>query len=388
VILLPYRNFNDVLDGVLFGASCAATLLAAEALANSADLLHLGFRAPGNQGLWIARLLTLGVTMPVLAAGVGGATCGAFWLRFRAPERDRDAVGPLGSPLLAVPVAAGVLVGAALAELYLKQWWTLAVTALAAALGLLWLRRLIHLGLREEAAEREIGSLIECPSCHGPTPAHTFCGHCGGALHALPKARAAHADEAPRQARIGGGVKIAVFSALAGAAIGLAAIAIALSRPGSTTPACRPGVPCAAPPSSPVAAPHLVAGVFHSGTAWTSGRGVGLRYGSEWHLVREAANGLVLQVQAKSGLYVVVLVLVEPSTTTPADALQSQVDDQPDGFLGVQRDPLAPARVRPWCRRDVLGHGRPGAEPGREGRDRLRGGAAEHGHRRRRGDHQ
>jgi hypothetical protein len=92
------------------------------------------------------------------------------------------------------------------------------------------------------------------------------------------------------------------------------------------------------PPSSPVAAPHLVAGVFHSGTAWTSDRGIGLRYGSEWHLVRKAANGLVLQVQAKSGLYVVVLILVEPSTIAPADALQSQVDDQPDGFLGVQRD--------------------------------------------------
>ena len=108
LILLPYRKFNDVLDGVIFGACCAATLLAAEALANSADFLHLGFRAAGNQGLWIARLLTLGVTMPVLAAGVGGATCGAFWLRFRAPVRDRSAVGPLGSPLLAVPLAAAV----------------------------------------------------------------------------------------------------------------------------------------------------------------------------------------------------------------------------------------------------------------------------------------
>jgi hypothetical protein len=329
LILLPYRKFNDVLDGVIFGASCAATLLAAEALANSADFLHLGFRAAGNQGLWIARLLTLGVTMPVLAAGVGGATCGAFWLRFRAPARDRDAVGPLGSPFLAVPLAAGIFVGAAMAELYLKQWWTLAVTAAAAALGLLWLRRLIHLGLREEAAEREIGPPIECPSCHHETPAHTFCGNCGAALHALPKAG---------KTRIGGGVKIAVFTALAAAAIGIAAIVIALSRPGSTTPACQPGVPCAAPPSNPVAAPHLVAGSFHSGTAWASDRGVSLRYGSEWHLVKKSSNGLVLQVQAKSGLYVVALVLVQPSSTSPADALQNEVNSQPDGFLGVQHD--------------------------------------------------
>src|SRR4051812_29024215 len=42
--LLPYRKFNDVLDGVTFGACSAATLLAAEAITNSADFLHLGFR--------------------------------------------------------------------------------------------------------------------------------------------------------------------------------------------------------------------------------------------------------------------------------------------------------------------------------------------------------
>src|SRR4051794_9962260 len=186
--LLPYRKFNDVLDGVTFGACSAATLLAAEAITNSADFLHLGFRAAGERWLWIARLLTLGVTMPVLAAGAGGAACGAFWLRFRTPGRDRSALGLLGSPFVAVPLGGAALVGAAVAELYLQQWVVLLLTGALAAAALLWLRRLIELGLRQEAGERPIGAAIECPSCHVQTPAHTFCGNCGTALHALPKA--------------------------------------------------------------------------------------------------------------------------------------------------------------------------------------------------------
>jgi len=72
LVLLPYRKFDDVLDGVVFGASCASTLLAAEAIANSWSLLRLGFKVAGDESLWVARLLTLGVTMPVLAAGVAG----------------------------------------------------------------------------------------------------------------------------------------------------------------------------------------------------------------------------------------------------------------------------------------------------------------------------
>ena len=74
--------------------------LAAEAITNSADFLHLGFHPAGDHGLWIARLLTLGIALPVLAAGVAGSACGSFWLRFRAPARDRDALGPAR---LAVP---------------------------------------------------------------------------------------------------------------------------------------------------------------------------------------------------------------------------------------------------------------------------------------------
>jgi hypothetical protein len=55
--------------------------------------------------------------------------------------------------------------------------------------GLIWLRRVLHLGLVEESLEIEVGEEIICPNCRQPTPQHTFCINCGIALAALPKSR-------------------------------------------------------------------------------------------------------------------------------------------------------------------------------------------------------
>jgi hypothetical protein len=339
LFLLPYRKFDDCLDGVVFGATCASTLVAAEAIANSSSFLHLGLRAAGAQSLWIARLLTLGVTMPVLAAGVAGATCGAFWLRLRAPSRDRGALGVLGSPLVAVPTAAAALVGASVAELYLGNWSTLALTAVLSAAGLVWLRWTIQLGLRQESDEKPIEPPIECPSCGHETPLHTFCGHCGISLRALPKQGESHANRPPGGARLRPGVKLAVFGALGAAAVGIAAVAIALTRPSPPAPPCRPGVPCASPPLTPVALPHLTSATFRSGVPWRSDLGPGLRYPKDWDVVSSGQRALVVKGESDSGLFVVVSVFVVPSSRTPVQALNMQVAAERHGsFLGVDGD--------------------------------------------------
>ncbi|HEX4323200.1 MAG TPA: hypothetical protein VHZ77_01065 [Gaiellaceae bacterium] len=340
--LLPYRKFDDLLDGVTFGACCGATLVAAEAIANSASFLHLGFKPAGNEELWIARLLTLGVATPVLAAGAGAAVVGSFWLRFRAPVADRGALGLPGSPLASVPLAVGALVGAALAALYLGVWVTLAITAALGAAALVWLRRMIHVGLREESDSKPLGPPIDCPSCHHETPAHTFCGHCGIALRALPKDAGPHGEGAPRRARLGIGVKLAAFGALGSAAVAIAAIAIAVSRPAAPKPACEPGVPCGAPPPGiPVAAPHLVAGVFRSGSTWTSNLGVTLRYGDNWKVEQSGDRSLVIQSTSQGNVFVVVAVVVFPSSMTPAAAIQNRLSNLGDEFLGVEHDSSA-----------------------------------------------
>ncbi len=185
--LLPYRKFNDVLDGATFGAASAVAFVGAELLTHSADFLGAGVRPVGATVPWALRLLSLGIMVPILGACAIGAAAGALWLRYRAPVRDRNVLGPLGHPAFATPLAAGLIVGGALIQLYTDTWLELLLLALDALLALLWLRRMIHLGLLQEASELEIGPPVSCGNCGRQTPRHTFCAHCGVSLSAMPK---------------------------------------------------------------------------------------------------------------------------------------------------------------------------------------------------------
>jgi hypothetical protein len=333
LVLLPYRNFNDVLDGVTFGGSSAVTLVAAEAITNSSGFLGHGFRAAGQSSLWIARLLTLGVALPLLAAGVAGATCGCFWLQVRGRARDRRELRLLGSPFLVVPVAVGALVGSYLSAIYLGQWAALALTAGLAAVALLWLRFMIHVGLCEEAAEHPVGPPIECPNCHRQTPAHSFCGRCGVSLRALPKRGA-------RSARMGLKLKLAIFFAFSGGALGLAAVVILVTRPAQTKPPCQSGIPCAGPPQGiTVPAPNAIAAsVYEEGKGWTSDLGVTVHYPDNWQTVSSAKRSLVVKAEGGNGLFVAVGILVYPASMDAVSALADQVATERQDFLGLQRD--------------------------------------------------
>jgi RsiW-degrading membrane proteinase PrsW (M82 family) len=188
LILLPYRKFNETLDGAIFGAACGATFVGAQVLAQSTDLFSAGLRPAGQEYPRVVYLLEFAVAMPVIAAGTIGAAAGALWLRYRAPARDRNALGLLGHPSVAVPLAAGFMIAAAFILLYVSSRTVALVLLLVlAALALLWLRQVIHVGLLEEAAEIEIGPDITCANCGHTTPRHTFCINCGISLKALPK---------------------------------------------------------------------------------------------------------------------------------------------------------------------------------------------------------
>ena len=187
LVLLPYRRFDDVLDGASFGATSAAAFVGAQVIAQSVDLFSAGLSPAGDSLLWIARLLTHGVALPLVAAGAVGAMCGALWLRYRAPVRDRDRLGPLGIPLVALLAGAALFVASTLALLLLREIPALIAVSLLALVALVWLRMFIHLGLLQESMEIPIGDAIVCANCHHATLTHTFCGNCGVALRALPK---------------------------------------------------------------------------------------------------------------------------------------------------------------------------------------------------------
>jgi hypothetical protein len=150
-------------------------------------MLSAGLAPAGEALAWVVQLLSLAVLQPVIAAGAIGALGGTLWLRFRAPVADRHRLGLVGNPLFAVGAAAALLVAAGMARAALQPLPQAAVLLGLAVLALAWLRRQIHLGLLQEAAEREVGLPIGCPNCGGETPAHTFCGNCGVALVALPR---------------------------------------------------------------------------------------------------------------------------------------------------------------------------------------------------------
>ncbi len=187
LVLLPYRRFNDVLDGASFGATSAVAFVGAQVIAQSIDLFGAGLRPGGDSLLWIARLLTHGVAMPLVAAGAVGAICGALWLRYRAPVRDRARLGPFGRPLVALIAGAALYVAAVLSLLLLPEIAAMVAVGILALIALVWLRLVIHLGLLQASMEIPIGEAIVCTNCHHSTLTHTFCGNCGVALRALPK---------------------------------------------------------------------------------------------------------------------------------------------------------------------------------------------------------
>ena len=190
LFLMRDRRFNDVVDGATFGVASAVSFVGAQVIAGSLDLFAGGGLTPVGEALpWIVRILVVAVAQPVVAAGAIGSAVGAFWLRYRAPIRDRAALGAAGRPVVAVVLAAALLVASALATYLPGQLSGVAVQLALAAGALVWLRRALHLGLLEEAYEIEIGDVITCANCGKLTRRHTFCANCGISLHALPKGR-------------------------------------------------------------------------------------------------------------------------------------------------------------------------------------------------------
>ncbi len=191
LVLLPRPRFNDVLDGATFGAGSAAAFTGAEVLVHGIDTLRAGLRPPGEVAPWLVRLSEIAIALPVLSMSVIGAASAALWLRYRAPVRDRRALGPWGLPAVAVPLAAAMIVAGALVQLELPSGAALAVLAVLDVCGLIWLRRVVQVGLVEEALEIESAEQITCANCGHPTRRGNFCEHCGIAQLALPKERVA-----------------------------------------------------------------------------------------------------------------------------------------------------------------------------------------------------
>jgi hypothetical protein len=201
--LLRYRKFNDVLDGATFGAVSGAMFVGAQVIAQSIDLLTAGAQPGGDTWSWVLRILEHAIAIPLIAAGAAAGACGAFWLRYRAPVRDRAHLGLLGRPAWATFVACSYMVATSAALVLLRDLPRLLALAGLTIAALVWLRQLIHLGLRQEAVEAATSEAQECQDCRQSSPAGSFCVWCGVSLRALPKRAAGSTAETSPDSDVG-----------------------------------------------------------------------------------------------------------------------------------------------------------------------------------------
>jgi ribosomal protein L32 len=200
--MLRYPRYTTVLDGATFAAASASTFVGAQVIVQALSALGHGLRPPGAVLPWLVQLAIIAIALPLVTMSAMAAMAGAVWLKLRAPIRDRRALGRLGSLYVALPVGVVLMVLSAVVQITLASGVALAIVAALAALALMWLRQVIHVGLLEEALLIEDAPIITCANCGERTRRGTFCESCGIAVAALPGSRSS-VQASPRQSSSG-----------------------------------------------------------------------------------------------------------------------------------------------------------------------------------------
>jgi ribosomal protein L32 len=347
LVLLGRARFDEALDGASFAASTAATFAAAEAVVVGVGVLGGGLRPQGAAAPWVARLAGIAIATPVLSMSAMGAAGAALWLRYRAPVKDRDALGLLGRPPVAIAAAALLVTAGAIGETFMPAGVWLAWVVALDLVALVMLRRALHVGLLEEASEIEIGSPIRCTNCGAMTAAHTFCGNCGISLKALPKVTAPGAQGAARgefagrfaaepSGRRSGRRRLLAYGVALAAIVGAAFAIGALAAPPAQKARCKRGIACGSPPIEPRA---IFA--FPGYSPWQStGLGYSLRYNAQdWSISSQDADNLVLQ--AGDGFSLLVVSGLPASQASPAAMVDQRVSSLSGQLLGFAADSSA-----------------------------------------------
>ncbi|HET8909243.1 MAG TPA: PrsW family glutamic-type intramembrane protease [Ktedonobacterales bacterium] len=198
-LYITRRQFDDVLDGLAFGAAAGLGFSATQSIANAWYIISGSFQQSGSISAWVLPTVKIALLIPLLDACTTGLICAALWLRRdRQPEeRTRGAITNLAAAI--VIGLLGQILPALLSALWGGPWLDLLWYGAAVLILLLLVRTLLHIGLIDKARPLRAGDTEQCPQCYHPLKGtESFCPYCGLALRAIPRrARSPHAGQEP-----------------------------------------------------------------------------------------------------------------------------------------------------------------------------------------------
>lgn len=188
VILYVARpRYDDLLDGLAFGAASGLGFACAQSIVYSWLLIAGPFQRGGPSFSWALPILRVALLVPLLNAASTGLICASLWF-----ARDQHPPRRTAGLVAALPVVVGAgfaaqIIPALGSDLLYGQILTLVWYGATLFALILALRMALHAGLLEKARELGHGGELICPHCHRRIPDGPFCPYCGIALRSLSK---------------------------------------------------------------------------------------------------------------------------------------------------------------------------------------------------------
>jgi RsiW-degrading membrane proteinase PrsW (M82 family) len=183
LLLRTRPQFNETIDGLVFGVTAGLGFGIAEGIVNYSNVI-------ANQGVqtasasWIYPMISLAVLVPLVHGSSSGAIAATLW----RPSRGGSArwVSLFGIPVALVAVIAFYAGAQILATHAAAPLVVLLYQAAVVLVLIVYIRHLVHHALLEEGLDLGYRAVV-CAHCHHHVMAAGFCPSCGSAISASPR---------------------------------------------------------------------------------------------------------------------------------------------------------------------------------------------------------